>query len=417
MEWDAESGGLRCRSCGAKVSVQKAAPEGFHDYESLPSFPAIQDDKEKSVRCPACGAEIKTGSRTVSETCPSCGAGFVSADKLLSFARPDGLAPFMIPPDRVDGLLRKECSRRLLAPGFSSGRIRGRFISRQYITLWVFSAGISTEYAGYGSRLRQPHRLESDEKEGSRLLSDWEPFKGRRSDLMENVCVPADPETDDACYRRILFSSTPQDALCAWQPEYLLGSWSFLPAVSASNAEAKAREEMKAEIRKRIEKEQYEASEFKNLSYRTFDLKYNNKAWRLVQIPAYFVISSYRGGFYFEAVNGATGEVFGDFPVSSIRLAVLALLVAAGTALLCVAIDWDDVIINTDGGYGIDHDRALVWFVFFCAVSAVCLVAAFLGLTPPIYRKDDLKNKKWLREITERAYWITRAADASQSSK
>lgn len=90
---------------------------------------------------------------------------------------------------------------------------------------------------------------------------------------------------------------------------------------------------------------------------------------------------------------------------------------AAGTALLCVAIDWDDVIINTDGGYGIDHDRALVWFVFFCAVSAVCLVAAFLGLTPPIYRKDDLKNKKWLREITERAYWITRAADASQSSK
>lgn len=162
------------------------------------------------------------------------------------------------------------------------GRIRVRFISRQYITLWVFSAGISTEYAGYGSRLRQPHRLESDEKEGSRLLSDWEPFKGRRSDLMENVCVPADPETDDACYRRILFSSTPQDALCAWQPEYLLGSWSFLPAVSASDAEAKAREEMKAEIRKRIEKEQYEASEFKNLSYRTFDLKYNNKAWRLV---------------------------------------------------------------------------------------------------------------------------------------
>lgn len=50
-------------------------------------------------------------------------------------------------------------------------------------------------------------------------------------------------------------------------------------------------------------------------------------------------------------------------------------------------------------------------------MSAVCLVAAFLGLTPPIYRKDDLKNKKWLREITERAYWITRAADASQSSK
>lgn len=120
--------------------------------------------------------------------------------------------------------------------------------------------------------------------------------------------MPADPETDDACYRRILFSSTPQDALCAWQPEYLLGSWSFLPAVSASDAEAKAREEMKAEIRKRIEKEQYEASEFKNLSYRTFDLKYNNKAWRLVQIPAYFVISSYRGGFYFEAVNGATGK-------------------------------------------------------------------------------------------------------------
>ena len=75
---------------------------------------------------------------------------------------------------------------------------------------------------------------------------------------------------------------------------------------------------MKAEIRKRIEKEQYEASEFKNLSYRTFDLKYNNKAWRLVQIPAYFVISSYRGGFYFEAVNGATGEVFGDFPVCSV---------------------------------------------------------------------------------------------------
>ena len=75
--------------------------------------------EEPWEECPACGAEIKTGSRTVSETCPSCGAGFVSADKLLSFARPDGLAPFMIPPDRVDGLLRKECSRRLLAPGFS----------------------------------------------------------------------------------------------------------------------------------------------------------------------------------------------------------------------------------------------------------------------------------------------------------
>ena len=206
MEWDAESGGLKCLNCGTKAGVGNDEPSGYHPYAAPPVFRDIRDWAGREIRCPICGAVIKPDVKTVSMICPCCGASLVSDERQLAFARPDAVARRTIPSDRVEGLLRKWLGTCPLAPGHMAQRIEVMFVSPQYVPFWVFMARSFCMYSGRGGLIKS-----CCDGHGCRTHTEWEPIQGLRIDDLRNFGVTADAVVDKD-YSDFLFRSTPDGA-------------------------------------------------------------------------------------------------------------------------------------------------------------------------------------------------------------
>ena len=396
MEWDGASGGLKCRNCGTALSVREAAPAGYHRYQALPSFMSLQPYQCLPVRCPVCGAETKTDGRTVSLICQYCGAGLVLDGKQLAFARPDGTARLMIPGDRVRLLIKEWCGRHPFAPDLTSKHLEVKFISPQYIPFWVFSARVTAKYTGRGGRNMTVTEKNARGIAVTRTAVDWHPISGTASADLEGFCVPADQDIAGD-YASFLWRSTPADAFSAWQSEYFAGSFSFLPTVPVNEAEAMAHERMVPEIKRRTVAEL--SRSWSHIDFREFSVSYSGRGWRLVQIPAYFVICRYHGGIYVDAVNGVTGEIFGTYPIS---LRKVTIFYATAAAVLIPGYLFFDY-----GSCGMRGCLTDSGSIFADALIALCVATGayaliYIALRLRILGKDDLRSSPWLREIADR---------------
>ena len=388
MEWNGESGGLKCGNCGSTVSVGSTVSDGCHPYEDPRSLPGLRSFEETVIRCPGCGAEIRADGKTVSMSCPYCGAGLVFDGRQLQSGKPDAVAPLMISGEKVRQLVKEWSGSHMFAPDLTSKYLEVKFISPQYIPFWVFSAHAETQYDGYAGKARPKGRI------------SWHPVRGSRSDDLENTGVPGDRNIKED-YAGFLFDSTSPEKLTAWRPEYFAGSYSFLPTVSPEDAEAKAKKAMKSEIMSRLEDELRSRRGYNRFSYKSFEVTYSNKAWRLELIPGYFVICRYGGRIYVRAVNGVTGEVYGTYPVSIGKVTIACVCGAAALLLCLLLLDWSGgrLVTEAAGGYSVDWNRVCAGVMFSGAIAAAAWLVTFFRIRLPARGRDDLKNDKWLREI------------------
>ena len=75
----------------------------------------------------------------------------------------------------------------------------------------------------------------------------------------------------------------------------------------------------------------------RNLRIETF---YKGQAFRLVLVPVMLLTYRYRRSQYQVLVNGRTGQMHGDTPVSSWKLAFVLLLMAVALGLLVAGVVW-----------------------------------------------------------------------------
>ena len=399
MEWDGATGGLKCRNCGTLVKVQDAEALGYHPYETLPAFQSLQDYPETVIQCPGCGAEIKADGKTVSMGCPYCGANLVFDDKQLSFAKPDGVAPVMISGDKVRQLVKEWCGKHMFAPNLASKYLEVKFISPQYIPFWVFRAHVCGEYSGRGGKDRTVTRKNSDGSSSTRTVTDWYPIHGTVSDALENIGVSADGNINKE-YSDFLFDSTPDDAFDEWKPEYFAGSYSFIPTVPVEDAEAQAKDDMKDELEERTRSDL--SREYDHVEFSSFDTEYSEMAWRLDQIPGYFVICRYHGGIYVDAVNGVTGEIYGTYPVSFLKVTI-AYILGVLASLACIAVFVpESVMICTNESCNFSWGQFGFTGAIVGVIALIAYVCIYFWLQGKVIGKDELQKNPWLREIMEK---------------
>ena len=171
--------------------------------------------------------------------------------------------------------------------------------------------------------------------------------------------------------------------------------------MSPEDAEAKAKKAMKSEIMSRLEDELRSRRGYNRFSYKSFEVTYSNKAWRLELIPGYFVICRYGGRIYVQAVNGVTGEVYGTYPVSIGKVTIACVCGAAALLLCLLLLDWSGgrLVTEAAGGYSVDWNRVWSGVMFSGAIAAAAWLVTFIRIRLPARGRDDLKNDKWLREI------------------
>ena len=318
MSYDIKLGKLHCAHCDHSEDIRP-------DEENYKN--AAEEPADKPRYCVNCGGLLSAGAKTCATHCEYCGAPLVMADRLSGDWRPAYVLPFELDREKAEAAFRKWCHNGRFSPkGFMAAKNIQR-LQPLYIPYWLYDMNASVDVRGTATRVHVYVRGETEYTE-----TDF--FDVRRKMRLEYTKVPHDAseKMDDTLMAKL--EPYRFDTLRTFQIPYLAGfeadqgdyrSEDLLPQVKqqvAGYAAEYARSTISGYTSVHIDHQQ---------------MDYDHISSDYVYLPIWFISYRYRDKDYIFAMNGQTGKVIGEPPVSRGKVAGwFAGISAAAFAVLMV---------------------------------------------------------------------------------
>ena len=119
MVFDANSGKLKCPSCGREDEITNSQSGGdfrpSQDHGHVQATTNAEDDMVQ-YQCQNCGAVVVTNSNTSATRCSFCNAPVILGERLEGVMKPDYVIPFKIDRSEADSAFRKWTRMLRFAP-------------------------------------------------------------------------------------------------------------------------------------------------------------------------------------------------------------------------------------------------------------------------------------------------------------
>ncbi len=267
--------------------------------------------------CSSCGAEIITDKSTVATFCYYCHNPVVLSDRVSSTLKPSKVIPFAFDKNAAkDTLLRYTKKKWFLPRDYFSAENVDR-ISGIYYPFWVTDADTSASLNTVAHRVRKW-------RSGNYRYTEVSNFAIKRGgDIhFEDITTSAISEEDKKMLEGIL--PYPTDAYKDFQMPYLLGY--------AAKKRDIEREALSAEVRDRMHSYattmlSSTVKGYSSVDKPTVGINIRSSHWEYSLLPIWILTYIKKGRkkdkIYTYAMNGHTGKIYGNLPVSIPKLALL----------------------------------------------------------------------------------------------
>lgn len=343
MQFDPESGRMKCQSCGhteAISSPQAVMPDRHSFTDAISQGGGRQvsiSEQAIQVSCDGCGSVVVFEPPEVAGTCPFCGAAIVAepkaADPLIA---PDEVLPVKVTKSAAQTEVRKWLATRWFAPNALQRIAQPEGISGVYLPFWNYASNTTTQYVGErGEHYFETEFYTTTDNNGNTVQQSrqvqrtrWYPASNEVSQSFTNLLIPA----TRAVNQRRLDALEPWDleALLPYEPAYLAGLKAQRYQIELADGFEKAKQLMEAEIRVAVQRD-IGGDEQRIESLQT---EYAAVTFLHLLLPVWVGAYRFQAKVYQVLVNARTGEVQGERPYSSVKIALLT----AGILLVAVAI-------------------------------------------------------------------------------
>ncbi|MBL8328975.1 MAG: hypothetical protein JNJ71_09005 [Rubrivivax sp.] len=341
LAFDPQRQALACAACGHARVLPEPTPADQaqalreQDYrEALQRLARQEPSLEASVvGCPACGAQSRFEGHVVGDRCAFCASPLLlDQPQRQRLIEAQALLPFSLDRAAAQQVFARWVGSRWFAPDALKQTVRqAEGIHGVYTPWWTYDASTFTRYRGERGTRRQvaDHSPGGSARagNGARWVTDWQPVSGAVTLSFDDILVVGSPSIP-AHLARVLDRWSLQ-ALRPPAPEYLAG---FTVEVYRQGLEpgfAQALDRMEPAIDSALRRD-IGGDEQRILAHQTTvdDIRFKH-----LLLPVW--VGSYRFGGkpYQVVVNGQSGEVEGDRPYSTLKI---ALAVLAGLLLLAV---------------------------------------------------------------------------------
>ena len=334
---NADTQKLECPSCGAsfdpatlnditvgELEAKPAEPtDPAKEYEQAqaPEGQPQAEPEQTEFVCNACGAKIVTDSHTAATFCTFCGSPALVGKRLTEKFQPQYMIPFKYSRKAAEEAFIKWAGKGKWTPfGFVSKKNVEK-MSGLYVPFWLFNINATVDASGTGDKI---HYRGDDE-----II---ETFNFERKGQLKWENVPLDGETriDDLLMEAI--EPFDFDALIPYDYRYLPGFYADRYDQSPQDLAARATKRGLDGIDKALNgslKGTFDRFRIvKNLS--RIDTMEANYAL----LPVWFLSYKYRNKYYYFAMNGQTGEVAGQLPVSPAKKVMVFFIILAILAVI-----------------------------------------------------------------------------------
>lgn len=337
-QWTPEDDSLSCSYCGTRAPVPRA--EGVILERPLAAANEAARGfgvERRGASCSNCGARVHFGEAQTAGLCPFCGSGSVIQQEASRNAlRPESLVPLQVGSSRVEQSFRSWVHGLWLRPS-ALRHARVEHALGIYVPYWLFDCAVSSSWsadAGHYYYVSVPHMTMVKGRPVMSMRRErrvrWVPAFGSREDVFDDLPVLASRGIPAQLAQEL----GPFDlrALVPYRHEYLTG-WAAEEYVIDLEQGWQRGEQAVAEIqRKRC------AGDVPGDTHRALRVQstIRDVRWKHVLLPVWSLGYAHAGKRYTVLIHGQSGKVVGQAPYSWIKIALVALAVAA-TVLLGIA--------------------------------------------------------------------------------
>ena len=318
----------------AEAEEQQTAADGSDwDASGLSEDWGVDAVGMKAYCCPSCGAELLCDATTAATSCPYCGNPSVLPGQFAGILKPDFLLPFKLSKEDAIKALKKHYLKKPLLPSAFSKANHLEEIKGVYVPFWMYDGKASGSVRFHATKV---HKYTSGDYE----ITETSHYDVRRAGSIAFEKIPVDASSkmpDD-----YMDSIEPYDytELKPFSTAYLPGFLADKYDVSVEDSRNRADRRCAGSLADALEKTVTGYASCKETA-RSIQLKRGKVHYAL--LPVWILNTRWEGKDFLFAMNGQTGKLVGNLPVSTKRViglfaAIAALFVAISvTAILLMA--------------------------------------------------------------------------------
>ncbi len=311
--YDPSKGKVICEYCGSELTVD--------DYSAYLDEKGLYQTNELS--CRQCGATILSTDNTVATFCSFCGSPLVLDSRIREKKKPEYIIPFRIKKDKAYSIYRKKIDSTLLAPRWMKTDENEEKIRGIYMPFHIYRFTYEGSYEGEGKKTRV-------ETQDGKKYDVTRTYEIESPVTVDYDFIPADGAASfpDSISRAVCPYS--EKGLEDFQLPYFAGYY----ADGADVPESLYADKMESIVRNDIALRSAKSGGLEIDTYKmeeNLDLK---KSVKTAMFPVWFMSLRNKNKISYAAVNGQTGELAADIPISFGRYLAASAIVAGAVSLL-----------------------------------------------------------------------------------
>lgn len=315
-----------CKNCGRNlrfdIEKQKlscdACQSEFDPYEITKESDGIESETYDTqvFLCPQCGGEIRADINEATSYCLYCGASTVLSSRISKEKKPEYIIPFQISKEECNNLYAKKVKGKILAPNSVRKKVTADSFRGIYMPYWVYSMKHNQQF-----NLGVKH----DRRSGDYIYREEFALKGTVKAEYEGISYDASSSFPDNMSQVIAPYNVKE--IKEFTPSYLSGFYA-----DVSDVDSEVYREQSSDIV--LEHSLREIN--RSFSYKYFDdidywvdqkvLTPTEEKAHSAMFPVWFMSFRHKDRITYSVVNGQTGDVYANLPVSFPKYLLASLL-------------------------------------------------------------------------------------------
>ena len=333
LHYAGNSGKLECEYCGASYEVAEieklyaakdeaaaqaqAKAERQAQAEAAPAEQSTGWDygetgwgadaqHMKSYNCPSCGAELICDESTAATSCPYCGNPSIVPGQFKDMLRPDYVLPFKLDKKAATNALKAYYRGKKLLPRAFADQNHIEEIKGVYVPFWLFDGKADADMRFAATRVNSFVR-------GRERVTVTEHYQVRRAGTVSFSRIPVDasskmPDAHMDAIEPYDYSEL-KDFSTAYLPGYLADKYDVAADQCSKRADERAENTAEAIMQESVTGYTTCIPESRSVNLRRGSVKY-------ALMPVWLLSTQWNGQNFLFAMNGQTGKLIGDLPVS-----------------------------------------------------------------------------------------------------
>lgn len=314
-----------CKNCGrnVKFDIEKqclyceACSSTFDPYDIVKESDATSDTYQTNVfTCPSCGGEIRTEENEATGVCIYCGGENILTSRISNEKKPEYIIPFQITKEKCNEIYANKLKKYIFAPSEIRKKMKADSFRGIYMPYWVYSIKQSGQITVKGKR---------EYNDDGKSISETYSISGDIYTQYAGVSYDASSSFPDNMSQVI----APYDIneIKEFTPSFLSGFYADVSdtpgEVYCEEAQDIANENTKEKLIDKVYPVKLDLDENLNLST-IFHTECEDQ--KSAMFPVWFMSFKHHNRMSYSVINGQTGDIYADIPIS-IRKYLLGVLI------------------------------------------------------------------------------------------